>query len=260
MLEWLKKYFNKETPHEQVEEVKPILITIHGFGTRRSKEMDVLKEWSKNHLPEVKAFDMFDPFDELDSDWHKWLKKAEDVMKEAQIEKREIYLLGYSMGGVLASYLASKYPVKKLILVAPAFLHFNIENYASLVIKGANHLLNSGKNEDEKKPSMSTAFYTSFLDCVKHLKGAIVDVSCPVLIIQGDNDAVISTRSSEWAFNQIKHEQKRCLFIHGGTHRLLSDFRVNNEAFLLIKLFIDDEILPFNLPDNESLLNEHMDD
>ena len=38
---------------------------------------------------------------------------------------KEIYLIGHSMGGVIAAHLASLYPqVKKLVLAAPAFRYF----------------------------------------------------------------------------------------------------------------------------------------
>ena len=55
-------------------------------------------------------------------------------MSEMQIEKiikhgyKEIYVIGHSMGGVIAAYLASKYKeVKKLVLAAPAFQYFKFE-------------------------------------------------------------------------------------------------------------------------------------
>lgn len=244
MFEWIKKRLVKEAELLDVsEENKPILITIHGFGTRRSLEMNDFALWSKDHLPELIAFDLFDYADETDCDWHEWVRRAEVVLKKAQSEKREIYLLGFSMGGVIASYLATRFPVKKLILIAPAFIHFNLENYTNIVIKSASVLLSS-KVDEVKKDSLPKTFYSAFLDCIKQLKSSISEVTCPVLLIQGDDDEVIATRSSEWAFNQIKHDQKRCIFLHGGAHRLLSDAKVNQEAFLLIQLFIEDKILP----------------
>jgi carboxylesterase len=60
-----------------------------------------------------------------------WIK-----MSEMQIEKiikhgyKEIYVIGHSMGGVIAAYLASKYKeVKKLVLAAPAFQYFKFDKY-----------------------------------------------------------------------------------------------------------------------------------
>ena len=67
-----------------------------------------------------------------------WIKKS-----EYQIEKiinhgyKDIYVIGHSMGGVIASYLASRYKeVKKLVLAAPAFQYFKFDTeYSSPLIR-----------------------------------------------------------------------------------------------------------------------------
>ena len=52
-----------------------------------------------------------------------WIKKVDSEMEFLISHGYEkIYVIGHSMGGVLASYITAKYPqVKKLVLVAPAF-------------------------------------------------------------------------------------------------------------------------------------------
>src|SRR5574344_1302069 len=58
-----------------------------------------------------------------------WIKSCEDHI-ELLIKNKynSICVIGHSMGGVLASYLASKYSVvKKLVLVAPAFKYLTFE-------------------------------------------------------------------------------------------------------------------------------------
>ena len=52
-----------------------------------------------------------------------WIKSAEDQI-ELLIKNhyKTIYVIGHSMGGVIATHLAKKYKqVKKVVLVAPAF-------------------------------------------------------------------------------------------------------------------------------------------
>ena len=47
---------------------------------------------------------------------------------------KSIYLIGHSMGGVIASYLATKYKqVKKLVLAAPSFTHIASKEEGGLV-------------------------------------------------------------------------------------------------------------------------------
>lgn len=42
------------------------------------------------------------------------------------VEEHETDVIGFSMGGALAAYLASKYPVRKLVLLAPGNKYFNL--------------------------------------------------------------------------------------------------------------------------------------
>ena len=243
MFEWIKKLMKEEKTEEINQDNRPLLVTIHGFGKRRRHEMDQLQEFLSDKNIELISFDMYDLTDEKDCDWQQWVKRAKAQLTQAQLSKRPIYLLGFSMGGVIASYLATCYPVVKLILIAPDFKHFHLENYTNMVIKGASGLISSSKN-DGKEPSLPKSFYPAFMECVKQLKASIAKVSCPVLLIHGDADEVIPPRSSVWAFDMITHEQKQLIFLHLGKHRILNDEHVRDAAFLLIQDFIEDRLMP----------------
>lgn len=231
MFEKLKNLLKKETKPEQ------IIIGIHGFGVRRSHEFDDFVEYANSHLPEIKLFDLFDFHDENDDDYHKWVERAKNEVAKAINENKEVYLVGFSMGGVIASHLASMYKVKKLILISPAFHHFSLENYTNIAIQTGKNLFTK-----EKKPSIPKKFYNSFMSCVKEYKNDITKVTCPVLIIQGDDDEIIPIRSSEWAYEQIPHSNKKCVFLHEGKHRILDDHKVKEIAFDLIDGFIHNRI------------------
>ena len=49
-----------------------------------------------------------------------WLRAAADAYLELAASHDEVYLMGHSMGGILASLLASRFPVAKMVLMAPA--------------------------------------------------------------------------------------------------------------------------------------------
>lgn len=234
MFKRIKEIFKKEE--------ETVIITIHGFGVRREHEMDDFKEYAQLHLPPVITFNLFDIDNVEDCDYKNWVIKAETVVLQALHNNQKIILLGFSMGGVIASYLASKYPIHKLILISPAFIHFHLENYTSIAIQSGKKLL--AKKEEEPQLSIPKSFYSGFVECVKQYKNAIQKVFCPVLILQGDEDEIIPTKSSSWAYSQIPHSQKKCLFLHLGKHRLLVDEEVKDVAFTLIDDFIHDKILP----------------
>lgn len=222
---------------------KPVIITIHGYGRRRKHEMDNLVLWSQSEGYEIVQFDMYDLFDEHDNDWMKWVTRAKNVVNTYELANREIYLIGFSMGGVIASYLAATSPnVKKLILLAPAFNYLHVDTITSVISKSAAGFFS---NDKDKKPEIEIprSFYGAFMDLVKALKKYIAEVPCPVLILHGDEDEVIPLRSSTWAYDKIPHEDKKLIILHEGHHRLLMDPKVSWETYQIAKLFLDDRIL-----------------
>lgn len=236
MFQKLKQFFKKE----ETTKTQSILITIHGFGIQRMHEMDDFVKFAGEHLMEVKTFNLFDFENENDDNYKKWITVAEDVVLEALKESKKVYLLGFSMGGVIAAHLAKKYPIEKLILISPAFIHFNLENYTNIAIKTGKKIFSG---TEETKPSIPINFYSSFTSLIKEYKNDIKGVSCPVLILQGDEDEVISTRSSEWAYEQIPHNKKQCIFLHKGKHRVLQDKTVKETAFVLIQDYLEDRFI-----------------
>ena len=113
---------------------KAILI-IHGFAGGTYDE-----EYLQHRLELIRDYDTYaftlpghDGLFKPNMKESDWIKSAEDMM-EFLIENgyKSIYLVGHSMGGVIATHLANKYKeVKKLVLVAAAFRFagFKEENY-----------------------------------------------------------------------------------------------------------------------------------
>lgn len=237
MLERLKRLFQQEAKQEIV---KPIIITIHGYGRRRQHEFDNLALWGKQDGYEIIQFDMYDVFDDADCDWMHWVTKAKEQVDAYKHQQRDIYLVGFSMGGVIASYLANVCSIKKLVLLAPAFQYVNMDMITDVIMKSASSFINNEKKEEIPIPP---SFYGAFTSLIKNLKKYISSVPCPVLLLHGDRDEVISSKSSLYAFDKIPHEQKKLYLLHGGRHRLLMDEMVNWECYQLMKLFFEDHIL-----------------
>ena len=125
---------------------------------------------------------------------------------------KEIYLVGHSMGGVIAAYLAQEYPqVKKLVLAAPAFRYFAFED-GKVNIKGFNETLKKLPSvfKDEGQSVMierirKTPIPTmvEFTNLVNKYQGCIKKVSCPVLTIHGLSDRVVPEVATNLVFDSV---------------------------------------------------------
>lgn len=224
MFETIKARFKK----------KPIVLCIHGFGRRKSSEYNNFKLWGSKQFKFV-TFDIFDDSDDSDTDANTWIKRCEEQVEA--LLPNDIYLIGFSMGGVLASHLASKYPIKKLFLIAPAFEFVSVKAVIDTLIKRFT--------TSTSQISMSSKQTSCFIEVVNLCKADINTVTCPVCLVHGDQDEVIPIRSSINAYNKIPHDNKRLFILHEGVHRLMLDTKTNNETYQIFKLFMEDKIVTY---------------
>ena len=136
MLDWLKHLLKKEELPPAVQ--KPVIITIHGYGRRRRNEFDTAA-WGKQDGFDIIQFDMYDSFDEQDRVTGCNGSQSEEVV-DSYREVVDIYLAGFSTGGVIASYPAVVCPAKRLLLLAPAFSYMNADIITGVSIKSASSL------------------------------------------------------------------------------------------------------------------------
>lgn len=58
--------------------------------------------------------------DFMETGWRDWMRAVFDAYLELAAAHRRVHLVGYSLGGLLAILVASRFPVGRLALVAPA--------------------------------------------------------------------------------------------------------------------------------------------
>lgn len=179
-----------------------------------------------------------------------WIKSCEEHV-EMLIKRgyKKIYVIGHSMGGVLASHVASKYPqVKKLVLASPAFRYFTFKNdkldiLASL--KQTPELFKDYNPTDVISRLFKTPAGTTreFMKLVSEHAGDIKNVLCPTLILWGENDIIVPLDSAKYVYNNIKADSVTLYQIKGVTHDTFRNDRYN-EVLSIITLFLRE----FNAP------------
>lgn len=214
---------------------KELIVTIHGFGTKASDEMAPLAAYLRKEGYKVITFDINNPKDPSDCDYKVWIGRCEEQIRKALAQNENVVIIGFSMGGVIASYLASIFPVKKLILVAPAFHYLDLDKINQL----AKGLLASGGKASELTMDQKQCF----MNLVNTYRGSIAMVDCPVMILHGTSDEVIQPKSSRKAYMAIPHENKRLIYLEGARHRMLYDGKMEKTAFAIIKDCLQNEII-----------------
>ncbi len=151
----------------------------------------------------------------------------------------KVYVMGFSAGGVMASYLATQYNLKKLILISPAFKYILKSRFTneffSHIQKGLS-VEDSNKNFQDKlaevfKSSEDTAFklidksftlktFFTFVRLIELFtkKVSKKSINCPTLILHGSYDEIIPLRSSLYIYERIKTSSKHLVIVPGGYH------------------------------------------
>lgn len=211
-------------------------------------------EYLPNKLQLIKKFDVFSftlPSHEKtivkDVKYTDWIKEAEkQITFLLNNNYKEIYLIGHSMGGIIASYLASTHKeVKKLVLVAPAFRYFyfkdgkvNIKDF-NTTMKNLPEIFKSMDTEKVIERITKTPITTmlEFTKLVNTYMDSIKRVNCPTLIIHGNNDRIVPKESTDYAYEQILSQSVKLININDVTHDCFIGKR-NDEVKELIKDFL----------------------
>jgi esterase/lipase len=224
---------------------KPALLCLHGFGVRRTEEFRPLVTYFSDLGYRVYTPELFDQTDANDDDATLWLERAEQSLKDLLKHQSSIVLIGFSMGGVIAADLATRFGVDKLILIAPAFDYLTLKNVKSAVEKKTRQRLKfDGITPMSTHPPLPEHFTAAFQAVVKLGKHAPKLLNTPTLLIHGTEDEVIPLRSSHKAYQAIQHPQKRLFILQGVAHRVLDDPLYQKDVLTLLQRFIEEKRMP----------------
>lgn len=224
---------------------KKAILVIHGFAGGTYDEEDLA-----NYLELNRGFDVFQftlPGHEKNLskiEYQEWI-----IYSENQIQwlikngYNKIYLIGHSMGGVIATYLASKYKeVRKLVLAAPAFQYLKVikdDLNIGKSLKIAPKIIKEYGSDEviARMLKFNAGVIKEFMTLVKEYYDYPKYITCPTLIIQGKNDSLVPITSSEYVYNNIKTKKKKLVFLEGVTHDIFRD-QNKDKIFRLIEIFL----------------------
>lgn len=157
--------------------------------------------------------------------YHEWIDYAEAELTKLIDTCDEVYVIGFSMGGMIASYLAAKYPVEKLILLSAAAYYLNPKQLAVDIQEMVKDSLQGNLRANElflryKRKIIETPFAATlqFRRLVSFIKPLLHQVNVPTFIAQGESDGIVPPKSAEYLFQTISAKQKKLSYIKHSKH------------------------------------------
>lgn len=154
-----------------------------------------------------------------------WMMEAEQALKELKTQAERIVIVGFSMGGLIAMYLAMRYKIDRMVLLSAAVKYISprqllgeIQNAAWDAVRGRlgeNTLFHLYEYKLMKTP-ISSAF--EFLRVVKLVEPYYHLIDVPVCIVQGKKDSVVPFSAAEFIYENIGSKEKRLIQSESGQH------------------------------------------
>lgn len=221
------------------------ILVIHGFSGGLCDN-----EFLVNELETYKNFDVYAwtlPAHEKHiirkvtvDDWTNAVDKQMEFLINHGYKK--IYVIGHSMGGVLAGYLASKYKqVKKVVFLSAAYDYISTEqNIDDFRLKNIRNLKTSEtayKNFFIKLIKVPITTAIQFRILIKKYKDCIKDVKQETLVLHGNKDEVVPYSTIDYIKENIGSKKVTFTTIDEGRHITVRS-RKQNEVIDYIKSFL----------------------
>lgn len=170
--------------------------------------------------------------------WRQWIESAESVVKELVERDGSIHIAGFSMGGLIAAHLATKYKVRSLIILSAPVYYVNKRQMVRTFTKTLRQKLHSRHTSTtgEARPQFTSGEAAlrysvkiritplrsvfHFRRLVAELKPGLRYVTVPTLIIQGMQDDLVQPRSAQYIYDTIKSVHKQVHYFEESGHMI----------------------------------------
>lgn len=156
-----------------------------------------------------------------------WLADTEKVLQKLMEECDKVYIIGFSMGGMIAAYLAAKYKIEKLVLLAPARRYISFKYMANYVreiigdgIKGKLQENEVFMHYKDKMGDIPLKANVEFMKLVAHTKPYLEQITAPVFIAQGQKDGLVPFKMVYALEEEIGSERIEVVLFENSDHHI----------------------------------------
>ncbi|TFD98292.1 carboxylesterase [Jeotgalibacillus sp. R-1-5s-1] len=154
-----------------------------------------------------------------------WLLCAEEELERLLLYCDEVYVVGFSMGGLIASYLTIHYPVSKLVLLSAAALYINPRQIFQDMNGMMKDAIRRTLHENEwfghyKYKVLNTPIRSAweFRKLASHMVPLLSKIRVPVFIAQGQMDGIVPPRAARFVYDRVGTYQKKLYLSKGSKH------------------------------------------
>lgn len=154
-----------------------------------------------------------------------WLMDAEVAYKRLLRKVDEIFIVGFSMGGIIAMYLALRYKVKALVLLSPAARYIRTKQFVFDLNKLFIDILQGEYKDNEffklyerKVIDVPLTSVKEFTRLVHKVSPYYSKITVPVCLVQGEKDELVPYSTASYLYDKIASTKKKLIISPEGKH------------------------------------------
>jgi len=156
-----------------------------------------------------------------------WLMDAELAFRTLAKKVDEVIVVGFSMGGIIALYLAKRYKVKKLVLLSAAAKYVSpkqlVKDFKMLASDAYHHNLPSNElflRYRHKFNNVPLASTIEFMKLVRIVEPYYRHIKTPAFIVQGKLDGIVPYHTAQFLFDELASRNKILYFSDNSKHHI----------------------------------------
>jgi carboxylesterase len=214
-------------------------LLLHGF-TSMPEEMRLLGECLNEQGYTVLGLRLSGhathPWDLARTHWKDWLIDVEEGLAILRPVCDRIFIIGQSMGGMVALLSAARYPVAGVVaLSTPYDLDEDWRSrtvrlwsfFIPIIFKGLTPIYDPRSTRREKDypayPYFPTRILAEVEDLKREMRSELSRIAAPVLIIQSRKDPGVSPQNAEHLYAALQTSEKELFFLEQGGHSIALD-------------------------------------
>ncbi|MDB5085452.1 MAG: carboxylesterase [Bacilli bacterium] len=162
-----------------------------------------------------------------------WLQSVENIVEHAMKEYKDIHMIGFSMGAMIAAIIASRFPISTLVMLSPAV-------YVATPSVFLTRVRNFSRRTREQRPLLRQAMLNNvtsmraaplsnvwqFQKIIRLAKQVMPSLHMPICIIHSKQDEIVDPHSSAWIYHVVPSIEKELHYLHCSSHMICQDDEV----------------------------------
>lgn len=166
--------------------------------------------------------------------WRDWAASAEAGLRQLRQQCQRVFLVGFSMGGLLGLHLAVRHHMAGLVVIAsPTYLRGDWRLPLLPVAKYFVRWYAPSSEVDLSDPSalermwsyerIPTRCIHELVRLIRRVRRELPRVTTPILVMQGGRDQVVPLDSAQEIFDRVASADKELIWFERSGHGIVED-------------------------------------